>query len=103
MLREPDNGRLDIVIANEYQAEKHVQFTVTDIESSQCAASGAVSVKANGLITVGSIPYETDRNRYYLLELVCDGKKVVNHYVSGKTPYSLDEYKTLLSKAGIIS
>ncbi len=103
MLREPDNGRLDIVIANEYQAEKHVQFTVTDIESSQCATSGAASVKANGLITVGSIPYETDRNRYYLLELVCDGKKVVNHYVSGKTPYSLDEYKTLLSKAGIIS
>lgn len=102
MLREPKNGVLQMVAANEYRAEKCASYKVTDIETDTCLASGETTLHANALTELGAIPFDPQGNHYYLLELVCEGKVFRNHYVSGEIPFSLTQYETLLKKANIL-
>lgn len=102
MIREPHDGALDIVAANEFRTEKQITYKLTDIETDICLASGEAILQPNSLTELGSIPFDSNGNRYYLLELVCEGKTYRNHYVSGEVPFSLTQYETLLKKAGIL-
>lgn len=102
MLREPKNGALQIVAANEFRAEKCASYAVTDIETGVCLASGETALHANALTELGAIPFDPQGNHYYLLKLVCEGKTYRNHYVSGEIPFSLTQYETLLKKANIL-
>ena len=102
MLREPKNGALQIVAANEFRAEKCASYAVTDIETGVCLAAGETALHANALTELGAIPFDPQGNHYYLLELVCEGKTYRNHYVSGEIPFSLTQYETLLKKANIL-
>ena len=102
MLREPENGALQIVAANEYREEKCAGYTVTDVETGKCLASGEASLHANALTELGTINFDPRGNHYYALSLVCEGKNYRNHYVSGEIPFSLTQYETLLKKANIL-
>lgn len=101
MLREPKDGVLDIVATNEYRIEKQIRFAVTDLETEQVLASGEATLPPNGLAELGSVPFEPAGNRYYLLELFCEGESYRNHYVSGGIPFCAEQYETLLTKASI--
>lgn len=102
MLREPKNGALQIVAANEYREEKRVTYTVTDIETDRCLVSGEASLYPNALTELGAIDFDPHGNHYYALSLACEGKNYYNHYVSGEIPFSLTQYETLLKKANIL-
>lgn len=102
MLREPKDGKLEIVIANEFLTEKHAHYRVTDLKTDVCLAKGDASVAANDLSVVGAVDFEPQGNRYYLLELDCEGVHRINHYVSGDIPFSAEEYERLLKKGGIL-
>ena len=102
MLREPKDGVLDIVAANEYRAEKRIRFAVSDLETEQVLASGEATLPPNGLAELGCVPFEPVGNRYYLLELFCEGATYLNHYVSGGIPFSVKQYETMLKKANIL-
>ena len=102
MLREPKNGALQIVAANEYREEKRVTYTVTDIETGKCLVSGEAALYPNALTELGAIDFDPHGNHYYALSLACEGKNYYNHYVSGEIPFSLTQYETLLKKANIL-
>ncbi len=102
MLREPRDGKLEIVIANEFLTEKQAHFRVIDLKTDECLAEGNTAVAANDLSVVGAIDFVPQGNRYYLLELDCEGVHRINHYVSGGIPFAAEEYERLLQKAGIL-
>lgn len=102
MLREPQDGKLEIVIANEFLTEIQAHFRVTDLKTDECVAEGDAAVAANGLSVVGAVDFVPQGNRYYLLELDCEGVHRINHYVSGDIPFEAEEYERLLQKAGIL-
>lgn len=102
MLREPKNGILEVVAANEFRVEKQIRYKVTDIDTEACLAMGEAVLQSNSLTELGSVPFDANGNHYYLLELTCEGKTYRNHYVSGEIPFSVTQYETLLKKANIL-
>lgn len=102
MLREPKNGVLEVVAANEFRQTRQISYRVTDLETDCLLVFGEAELPANGLAVLDAIPFQPQGNRYYLLELSCDGKIYPNHYVSGEIPFSPVQYETLLKKAKIL-
>lgn len=102
MLREPRDGRLEIVADNAYLQEKKITYRVIDLETDCVLSSGETVLQPNSLKQLGFVAFEPQGNRYYLLELVCEGQMYPNHYVSGSIPFDPVQYENFLKKANIL-
>lgn len=102
MFREPENGTLALVGANEYQRDISIRYHVTDLaESAVCAEATAV-LGANSSADVCSIAVPTDgRLHFYVMEWTADGITGKNYYVLGNVPYSFDEYHRYMTESGM--
>ena len=92
MFREPENGMLTLVGANEYQRDVEATYTVTDLTTDRMVLSGTCALPANAAVEIGSVPYHEDGMHFYLMEWQAEGKTWRNHYVSGNAPYNFDAY-----------
>lgn len=53
-----------------------MRFAVSDLETEQVLTSGEATLPPNGLAELGCVPLEPAGNRYYLLELSCEGENL---------------------------
>lgn len=102
MMREPDNGMLTLVAANEYLAEKSVKYSVTDMTADRKICEGETIVPANSAADILSIPFQSDGMHFYFIEWEVDGQTHKNHYISGKIPYSLETVVNMLKKCDLL-
>ena len=82
--------------------EKKITYRVIDLETDCVLSSGETVLQPNSLKQLGFVAFEPQGNRYYLLELVCEGQMYPNHYVSGSIPFDPVQYENFLKKANIL-
>ena len=97
LFREPKNGSLDLVCANDTLAAQSFTYRITDVTNDKTITEGNGFVAANVTMPVCSIPYTGDETVVYLIEWTLGDKTYRNHYVSGKIPHDpqtiLDGYR----------
>lgn len=101
MIKEPENGILSIIAANDTFQNQNVEYTVTDISIDKCIINGRFEIEANSNLPVLQIPYDEKNMHFYLISWEYNGKKSRNHYISGNPPFELEKYIEYLKKADL--
>lgn len=102
MIREPENGFLGLTAANEFLNDTKIRYRVTDLGEHSVVCEAESVIAANKACELGKIPYDSESNRFYLLEWEYNGVKCKNHYISGTAPYDFERYTAWLREAGLI-
>ncbi len=98
MFKEPENEKLTLVAVNDFLEDKSVPFTVEDANTSEVILNGNATVTGNSVVEIGDIPFG-NKTHIYIIKWKVDDKEYLNHYLSGKAPYNLNEYLTLIKCA----
>ena len=102
LFREPKNGALELLCANDTLSAVSYTYRVTDVTNGCVVATGENTTAANVTAGVCSIPYKGDDTVVYLIEWTLGDKTYRNHYVSGKIPHSYDAVLEGYRKVGLL-
>lgn len=100
MFREPENGELTLVGANEFLKDITISYRITDIATGE-QMQGSVLLHHNSAADIIKIPYHDDTMHFYVMEWTYDGITGKNYYVSAKAPYDFDEYYRYMKESGM--
>jgi len=101
MFREPEDGKLTLVGANEYARDITADYTVKDMTNGKIVAGGNCTLPGNSAVEITAVPFETDGMHFYLIKWNAEGKLWRNHYVSGAAPYNFDVYYDNMCRSGL--
>ena len=68
---------------------------VTEADSGAVLLEADFAVDANGIAAAGEVP-QADGAALWLIEAAVDGQTLRNHYLCGRPPYDLDQYRRWL-------
>lgn len=100
MFREPENGTLTLVGANEFLKDITLSYCVTDLATGEKTCGNAF-LPANSAAAVMQIPHLEDKMHFYVMEWEYEGTKGKNYYVCAKAPYDFDEYYRYMKESGM--
>ncbi len=104
MVGEPEDWRCRVVAGNDSLQEAQGEFQVTDADAGTVLLEGRFRVPANSNALVGSLPASHSDHRLFLLRwkvtVASDGagREQGSHYLLGKPPFALSQYKGWLPK-----
>lgn len=101
LLREPREGRQDIVVVNDAMTHVGLSYTIRNSDG-ELIASGSEAVPPNKARTIGSIASDPAAHEFYLMEWESDSGKGKNHYLSGNAPFDLELYREWLRRNGLL-
>ncbi|MBQ9748717.1 MAG: glycoside hydrolase family 2 [Clostridia bacterium] len=102
MLREPEDGVLTLVGANEHRVDVPLRYRVTDLANGDFLIEGEALLGANAATELDKIAVPKDgRLHFYVMEWEARGVSGKNHYVLGSAPYSFDEYYRYMNESGM--
>ena len=101
MFREPSDGKLELVGANEYLEDVTVSYRVTDLKTNTVAAQGTAFLPKNGATTIAYTNHLIDGMHFYVMEWTCGKHSGKNYYVCAPAPYSFDEYYAFMQQSGM--
>jgi len=101
MMNDAKDGAYPLVVANDTREPASGKVTVKDVRSGRTVYKGSYEVEANGRSLVASIPEMQGQGILMISYEGRNGEKLQNHYLYGKAPFNLKEYKELLSRTGI--
>ncbi len=102
MFREPENGRLTLVGANEHRETIDLSYSVTDLAERKIIAKAAARLAANISTPLCQIPAPTDGAlHFYVIEWQTETANNKNYYVCGNTPYDFDTYYRYMKESGM--
>lgn len=100
MFDEPENGKLKLFAANDYQADLIGKYKVTDVLSGEIISEGEFKVSCDSSEAIAEIP-ETKEFKFLLIEWeTYNGVKGKNHFTTKTLNISLEKYLEALEKAG---
>jgi len=99
MLSEPEHGRQELIVANDTLREHELSFTVTDLGLGEEILAGKARVVANTSQVAGELPCGDSRQTMYLIQWKCAEGEGANHYLCGKPPFDLSQYKQWLKRS----
>ncbi len=100
LLNDPVNGRYPLIVTNDTRKTATGEVEVTDVASGKEIFKGRFSVNSNTKSTINDLP-EMAGTGMLLIRYSINGKAYANHYLYGKPPYVLKDYKQLLEKTKI--
>jgi beta-mannosidase len=92
MIGDAREGNHPVVAVNDTRVEKHGTVTVKDLNTKRILFSAQFIIPVNGKTTIGSIS-ETGVQSMWLIEYTIGNEKYMNHYLAGKAPFKLSDYK----------
>lgn len=98
LMNDPVSGGYPLVVVNDTREDVKGTLTVTDVKTGSVVFKGGYEVPANGKVTVASIPERAGQGMFKISYTGRGGERLDNHYLYGKAPYSLKEYRKLLEK-----
>ncbi len=87
------NDNLEIVVTNDTFNESKGKVRVVDVDSGKEVFAGDYTVPANGKSTVGKVKAPKEQGMFVIEYTVGNGEKQLNHYMYGKPPFKLSDYK----------
>ena len=100
MFREPEDGKLMLVGANEHLHDVPITYTVTDLAEARVVASAEATLLCNAATELTSVKARADRMHFYVIEWQAGEVRGKNYYVNAPVPYSFDEYERYLTASG---
>lgn len=91
-----------LVAVNDTREPAKGSVEVTDVATGKTIYKENFSIDANGKTLITSLP-EMNGQGILLIRYKIDGEEYANHYLYGKPPFKLTEYKELLKKTKIYS
>jgi beta-mannosidase len=102
MFREPEDGKLTLVGANEYRKSVTLRYRITDLAENTVLSEATTTLNANGVEELCKIAVPTDEKlHFYVMEWTADGIEGKNYYVLGGVPYSFDDYYRYMNESGM--
>ena len=101
MFREPTDGRLALVGANEYREDVSVSYLVRDLKTGLTVCEGTAMLAKNSAQTVDFAEHLTDGMHFYVMEWTSEKHNGKNYYVCAASPYSFDEYSAFMRESGM--
>jgi hypothetical protein len=101
MVLDEKDGKNPLVAVNDTRAEVSGKVTVRDLSSGRKLYSGKYSIPANSKVKVADLSLDGLGQGALLIEYEYDGISHKNHFVYGKPPYRLDDFKSWVVKTGI--
>lgn len=98
LMNDAVDGSYPLVVVNDTRKAADGNVTVTDVNSGEVVFRGEYHVPANGKTVVASIPERDGQGIFKISYTGMDGSPQENHYLYGKAPYDLNEYRRLLKK-----
>ena len=100
MLREPRDGRQDVVVSNDTRTDSAITYVIRDIGSGETLLHGSAVAPRDAVITVGTIMAPAVQS---MLTLEWDGGAGLarSHYLAGDPPFPLDWYLSSMERAGL--
>lgn len=101
MMNDARNGKYPLVAVNDTPEPVEGDICVTDVASGKKVYSGSFRVEKNGRTDIAFLPEKAGRQGVYLIAYKVNGKECRNHYLYGKAPFKLSEYREWMEKTGI--
>ncbi len=98
LMNDAVEGAYPLVVVNDTMEEVSGDVKVTDVGSGKVVFKGRYSVEANSKSLINSLPERTGQGVFKIEYTGRDGEKLENHYLYGKAPFKLKEYKSLLAR-----
>ncbi len=102
MFREPDGLEQTLVAANDTREDATLHYTVTEIGSGRVISEGDALAPANETTPMATVPYDPDAQRCYLIAWSGPLGEGRNHYLAGRPPFRLAEYRDWVQSAGLV-
>jgi beta-mannosidase len=99
-INDAKDGKYPLVAVNDTREPSKGSVVVTDVATGKNIFKGNFSVNANGRSLISALP-EIEGQGMLLIKCKIDGKDCSNHYLYGKPPFKLEEYKSLLQETKI--
>ena len=74
---------------------------MTDVKNGQVVFKGGYEVDANGRKVIARIHERNAKGIFKISYTGRNGETFGNHYLYGKAPFNLEEYRNLLTKTGL--
>jgi beta-mannosidase len=101
MVREPENGVPEIVAANDSRREVSLDYSIVDVGSGNKVSSGNIRIAANSAVTVEKAAFDPRVQGFQLIRWRSGEVAGSNHFLSGKPPYKLSQYRQWLEAANL--
>lgn len=98
MLNELENWRLKATIGNDGCTDYEGTYRIIDAETDEVIAEGNFLSKANENTDLIEFKHSRAKTGFFLLEIVANGKRYVNHYVHTAGALNLAQYRAFLAK-----
>lgn len=99
-INDAKEGIHPLVAVNDTRKPVKGNVEVTDVATGEQIYTGNFAIEANGRIEIASFP-ERDGQGIMVIRYKIEGKNYANHYLYGKPPFKLAEYKENLKKTNI--
>ena len=101
LINDPVDGAYPLVVVNDTREAVSGEVTVTDVKSGKEVFKGKYEIGPNGREVLSRIPERNGQGIFKITYTGRDGKPLGNHYLYGKAPFNLKDYRKLLSKAEV--
>ncbi len=101
LINDAKDGRHPLVAVNDTRNEVQGEVAVTDVVSGKQLFKGTFQIRPNAKTDVTMIPEQPDKQGIYLITYKVGGKEYRNHYLYGKAPFRLSDYRTWINKTKI--
>ena len=92
------SGSLSLMAVNDTRSEVRGEVTVSDVESGKHVFQGRFHIPRNGKALVTTLP-EPHGQGVYLIRYAVGGRTYGNHFLYGKPPYVLSDYRRWMEKS----
>ncbi len=100
MFDEPKDGAISLYAVNEFDTDKNITYTVTDLTADKMVASGKVTAVSESSVKIDSVAIDENEKHFYLIKWELDGQEYSNHYVTNIIDLDYSEYLKNLQKCG---
>lgn len=100
LINDAEGGNYPLIGTNDTRNVQSGNVTVTDASSGRKIYESTFRIPANQKVRIASLPEESGQG-IYLIQYQIGNQKFMNHYLYGKAPFNLKEYKRLLQKIGL--
>ena len=101
LINDPVDGAYPLVVVNDTREAVSGEVTVTDVKSGKEVFKGKYEIGPNGREVLSRIPERNGQGIFKITYTGRDGKPLSNHYLYGKAPFNIKDYRKLLSKAEV--
>lgn len=100
LIMDPEDGICPLVVVNDTASEVEGTVKVTDVASGKVLYNGKYRVDANSKTNLAGIP-DAGGQGVFLISYSSPEGEFRNHYLYGKAPFKLADYRRWMEKTGI--